>query len=91
MVYLIPHSSAPLASRISQPPLSKDAPTDLEPPSLAEMSMQTQETALIDDLLYVFMGYEGQYVRFGESYTPWTRKIAWLDLRFTHSLDLTRA
>ena len=38
------------------------------------MSMQEQETALIDDLLYVFMGYEGQYVRFGDSYNPLEEK-----------------
>ncbi len=67
---LIPHSSAPLALRISQPPLLKDAPVDLEPPPLNDMSMQEQETALMDDLLYVFMGYEGQYVRFGDTYNP---------------------
>ena len=67
---LIPHSSAPLAIRITQPPLSKDAPTKLEPPALNGMSMQEQETALIDDLLYIFMGYEGQYVRFDKNYNP---------------------
>jgi gamma-tubulin complex component 2 len=34
------------------------------------MGMQEQETALIDDLLYVFMGYEGQFIRFNENYNP---------------------
>lgn len=34
------------------------------------MPMQEQEGVLLDDLLYVFMGYEGQYVRFEESYRP---------------------
>jgi gamma-tubulin complex component 2 len=33
------------------------------------MTMQDQEAALLDDLLYVFMGYEGQYVRFAEAYS----------------------
>jgi gamma-tubulin complex component 2 len=32
--------------------------------------MQEQESALLDDLLYVFMGYEGLYVRFVDSYNP---------------------
>jgi gamma-tubulin complex component 2 len=34
------------------------------------MRMQEQESALLDDLLYVFMGYEGLYVRFVDSYNP---------------------
>ena len=67
---LIPHSSAPLAARVSAPPLSANAPASLQPRPLHEMTMQEQETALLDDLLYVFMGYEGQYVRFAESYNP---------------------
>lgn len=32
--------------------------------------MQEQEATILDDLLYVFMGYEGQYVRFAGSYNP---------------------
>ena len=74
LVSLIPHSSAPLAVRISQPPLSKDAPVDLDPPPLSDMSMQEQESVLLDDLLYVFMGYEGQYVRFDDGYNPLDEK-----------------
>ena len=34
------------------------------------MNMQAQEDALLDDLLYVFMGYEGEYVRFHDDYDP---------------------
>ena len=34
------------------------------------MTTQDQETSLVDDLLYVFMGYEGQYVRFNDNYNP---------------------
>ncbi len=69
-VSLVPHSSAPLAVRITAPPLSRDAPADLEPSALENMSMQEQERALLDDLLYVFMGFEGQYVWFQNSYDP---------------------
>lgn len=29
-----------------------------------------QEAVIIEDLLYVFMGYEGSYVRFGKGYDP---------------------
>jgi gamma-tubulin complex component 2 len=29
-----------------------------------------QEAAILEDLLFVFMGYEGQYVRFAPSYNP---------------------
>lgn len=34
------------------------------------MSADEQEAAIFDDLLYVFMGYEGQYIRFVDSYDP---------------------
>ncbi|KAK5275489.1 gamma tubulin complex Spc97/GCP2 subunit Alp4, partial [Exophiala xenobiotica] len=34
------------------------------------MTMQEQEKAILDDLLYVFMGFEGQYIRFRDSYDP---------------------
>jgi gamma-tubulin complex component 2 len=67
---LIPHSSAPLATRISAPPVSSLAPKTLLPRPFRDMPMQQQETILLDDLLYVFMGYEGQYVRFVDSYNP---------------------
>jgi gamma-tubulin complex component 2 len=32
--------------------------------------MQEQDSAILEDLLYVFMGYEGQYVRFAEDHNP---------------------
>ncbi|KAL9106287.1 MAG: hypothetical protein Q9227_008686 [Pyrenula ochraceoflavens] len=67
---LIPHTSAPLAVRVSVPPLASTAPVSLQPQPLRDMTVTEQETAMIDDLLYVFMGYEGQYVRFADSYNP---------------------
>jgi gamma-tubulin complex component 2 len=69
-VSLIPHSSAPLAARVTAPPLARDAPSDLDPLPLESLSMQEQERALLDDLLYVFMGFEGQYIRFSDAYDP---------------------
>src|SRR5947207_2370996 len=86
---LIAHSSAPLATRVSAPPLSSTAPASLQPQPLAEMSMPEQETALLDDLLYVFMGYEGQYVRFVDSYNPGEEKTRLLgpDFRIAPGLD----
>lgn len=67
---LVPHSSAPLAVRITAPALQRDAPDHLSAPSLAQVSMVEQEEALLDDLLFVFMGFEGQYISFADTYTP---------------------
>ena len=67
---LVPHTSAPLASRISIPPLSSQAPTALQPRPLHELSLEVQEAAILEDLLFVFMGYEGQYIRFSKVYNP---------------------
>ncbi|GAB7352935.1 hypothetical protein MBLNU459_g3516t1 [Dothideomycetes sp. NU459] len=71
---LIPHTSAPLASRVSLPPLASHAPVALQPQPLRELSLHEQEAAIIDDLLFVFMGFEGQYVRYQDSYQPLEEK-----------------
>ncbi|ROT38630.1 spindle pole body component alp4 [Sodiomyces alkalinus F11] len=67
---LLPHTSAPLASRISIPPLASQAPSTVQPTPLHELSLEAQEAVIIEDLLFVFMGYEGQYIRFSKSYNP---------------------
>lgn len=67
---LIPHTSAPLASRISIPPLASQAPASVQPRPLSELSLEAQESVILEDLLFVFMGYEGQYVRFAKGYDP---------------------
>ncbi|KPI44069.1 Spindle pole body component alp4 [Cyphellophora attinorum] len=67
---LIPHSSAPLAARISRPQLAKNAPDELQTASFLGMPKEEQERALVDDLLYVFMGYEGEYIHFDEKHDP---------------------
>ena len=45
-------------------------PESLEPESLTNLTHDRQESAILEDLLFVFMGYEGQYIRFVEKYNP---------------------
>ncbi|KAL8769752.1 MAG: hypothetical protein Q9209_004368 [Squamulea sp. 1 TL-2023] len=71
---LIPHTTAPLASRVCLPPLASLLPEPLQPPPLKELSSHDQEAAILDDLLYVLMGFEGQYVRYADSYNPSVEK-----------------
>lgn len=67
---LLPHTSAPLASRISIPPLASQAPASVQPRALSDLSLEAQEAVMLEDLLFVFMGYEGSYIRFGKGYDP---------------------
>ncbi|KAK4193942.1 spindle pole body component alp4 [Podospora australis] len=71
---LLPHTTAPLASRISIPPLASSAPPALQPKSLHDLSLEAQEAVIIEDLLFVFMGYEGQYIRFAKGYNPFEER-----------------
>lgn len=71
---LVPHTTAPLATRISIPPLASTAPPTLQPAPLAQLSLDGQEKALIEDLLFVFMGFEGHYIRFAPAYNPHDEK-----------------
>ncbi|KAI9171189.1 Spindle pole body component alp4 [Paramyrothecium foliicola] len=71
---LLPHTAAPLASRISIPPPASTVPQAPQPPPLSEMSPDVQEAAMIEDLLFVFMGYEGQYIRFAKGYNPYEER-----------------
>jgi gamma-tubulin complex component 2 len=50
--------------------------------------MQEEEASLLDNLLYVFMGYEGQYTRFAEAYSPVEEKIRLVGSEFRISLGL---
>lgn len=88
-VSLKPHSTAPLASRITNPPVARLAPENLVGWSLAELGMQDQEEAVLDDLLYIFMGYEGQYIRFADDYDPSEEKDRLIGPSFRppHGLD----
>ncbi|KAL2208857.1 hypothetical protein CC79DRAFT_1270032 [Sarocladium strictum] len=69
-VTLLPHTTAPLASRVSIPPLSSTVPQAPQPRPLTELSLELQEATIVEDLLFVFMGYEGQYIRFAKGYDP---------------------
>lgn len=52
------------------PPLAANFPQAPQPKPLSELSLEVQEAAIVEDLLFVFMGYEGQYIRFIKSYDP---------------------
>ena len=41
---------------------------------MEQLSPDEQESAILDDLLFAFMGYEGQYIRFCKSYNPTVEK-----------------
>ncbi|CAK7216642.1 gamma tubulin complex Spc97/GCP2 subunit Alp4 [Sporothrix eucalyptigena] len=69
-VTLLPHTTAPLASRVSIPPLSSQVPLTLQPTPLGGLSLEAQEAVIMEDLLCVFMGCEGQYIRFAKGYDP---------------------
>jgi gamma-tubulin complex component 2 len=85
---IIAHTTAPLASRISVPPLASTAPLSLQPQPLNQLTPEEQEKALIEDLLFVFMGFEGQYIRFAEIYDPLDEKDRLLGPTFRVSLGL---
>ena len=45
-------------------------PEFLEPEPLTNLTPDNQESAIMEDLLFVFMGYEGQYIRYVDKYNP---------------------
>ncbi|RDA91664.1 hypothetical protein CP533_0046, partial [Ophiocordyceps camponoti-saundersi (nom. inval.)] len=69
-VTLLPRTSAPLASRVSTTPLASTIPQASQPRPLGDMSLEVQEAAMVEDLLFIFMGYEGQHVRYAKGYNP---------------------
>ncbi|KAK4145872.1 Spc98 family-domain-containing protein [Dichotomopilus funicola] len=71
---LLPHTTAPLACRISIPPLASTAPQALQPKPLQDLSLEAQEAVIIEDLLFVFMGFEGQYIRFAKGYNAFEER-----------------
>jgi gamma-tubulin complex component 2 len=70
----VAHTTAPLASRVSVPPLASLTPLSIQPTPLHELSLELQEAAILEDLLFVFMGSEGQYIRYAPSYNPSVEK-----------------
>lgn len=71
---LVPHSSAPLATRITVPALRRDAPAFLDGSPFSQLSMIEQEEVVLDDLLYVMMGFEGQHIGYDDLYDPQQEK-----------------
>ncbi|EGX49138.1 hypothetical protein TWF173_009109 [Orbilia oligospora] len=69
-VSLRQQTTAPLASRTTYPPLSNTITPVKGPTLLEQMSPEAQEAAVIEDLLFCFMGFEGQFLRFKEEYNP---------------------
>ncbi|KAI5296957.1 hypothetical protein KEM56_005191, partial [Ascosphaera pollenicola] len=69
---LVPHTSAPLSSRVSVPPVSSTIPQRLRPVPFKDVDLDGQEKAIIEDLLFVFMGHEGRYIHFTNNYNPST-------------------
>uniref|UniRef100_A0A8H7TTM4 Spindle pole body component n=1 Tax=Bionectria ochroleuca TaxID=29856 RepID=A0A8H7TTM4_BIOOC len=67
---LVPHTTAPLASRISIAPIASAVPQAPQPKPLGTLTLEEQEAAVVADLLFVFMGYEGQYIRYAKGYNP---------------------
>lgn len=45
-------------------------PETLEPEPLTDLTPGSQESTILEDLLFVFMGYEGQYIRYVDKYNP---------------------
>jgi len=56
------------------PPLAIGVPTALQPQSLSTLSLDKQESIILDDLLLVFMGMEGRYIHFSNQYNPTDQK-----------------
>ncbi|KAF2860529.1 hypothetical protein K470DRAFT_216975 [Piedraia hortae CBS 480.64] len=61
---LSPTPSAPLATRISQPPLARNAK------SLKGISLDQQEKLILSDLLMVLMNFEGEYIVYSDAFNP---------------------
>lgn len=54
--------------------MARSAPAHLQGLPLSRLSSDEQEKAIIEDLIYVFMGYEGQYIHFVDTYDPMDEK-----------------
>ena len=88
-VTLIAHTSAPLGCRVSHPDSASLLPESLQPVPLNHLSLDLQESAILDDLLFVLMGYEGRYIRFHESYDPKeeNNRLSGPDFKISPGLD----
>ncbi|KAK9320522.1 Spc98 family-domain-containing protein [Lipomyces orientalis] len=69
-VTLLPKALSSLARRVHPSPLSFQLQGLKKPPPLERMTLDVQHAVIMDDLLHVLMGSEGQYIRFHERYNP---------------------
>ncbi|KAJ5569612.1 uncharacterized protein N7459_009042 [Penicillium hispanicum] len=61
-------------AEVSVPPPASTAPQSLYHRPFRDLSSDAQEAAILEDLLFVFMGFEGQYVYYDVSYDPSVEK-----------------
>ena len=71
------------------PPSASLIPGTLEPTPLKSLSPMQQESAILEDLLFAFMGFEGQYIRFAPKFDPSDEKqmLVGPAFRIAHGLD----
>ncbi|KAK9366189.1 Spc98 family-domain-containing protein [Lipomyces kononenkoae] len=88
-VTLLSTAVSPLALRVSSPPLSYAVHGPKRPPLLERMGPDVQHAIIMEDLLYVLMGSEGQYIRFHERYNPSdeTDRLSGPEFRLAKGLD----
>ncbi len=72
---LVSHTTAPMAPRVLRPPLATVAPASLQLTPLNTLPLDMQEALILEDLLFVLMGYEGIYLRFAPGYDPTVEKL----------------
>ncbi|KAK9475978.1 Spc98 family-domain-containing protein [Lipomyces japonicus] len=88
-VKLLNSSVSSLGTRITSPPLSYQIFSHKRPLPLDKMTTEVQHATIMEDLLYVLMGTEGQYIRYHERYNPTveTNRIAGPEFRLAKGLD----
>ncbi|KAK9454496.1 Spc98 family-domain-containing protein [Dipodascopsis uninucleata] len=69
-VKLLDAAISSLACRVSSTPLSYQISGLKRPAPLDRMSTEVQHAVIMEDLLFVLIGSEGQYIRFHERYNP---------------------
>ena len=71
------------------PPSASQVPQSLQPRPLKELFIEVQEAAILEDLLIILMGCEGQYIRSAKHYNPAveTQRLAGPGFRILPGLD----
>ncbi|KAK9469294.1 Spc98 family-domain-containing protein [Lipomyces arxii] len=69
-VSLLTTTLSPLATRVTGPSLSSQISELVKPTPLDRLSSEVQHAVIMEDLLYVLLNFEGQYIRYHERYNP---------------------